>query len=179
MKIFNIKKIILFILILSLTNINGEKSERIFKWQKSPEDRIIEISMPSVFSDEVIELIKIGISLSVCYEISFLRKTMWGLLLPVANIVYEKKMTYDPEAKVFIIKTPERIFKEDSLKDAIDRFNDKDIIVLSADYPKGKIESYVVKGRVKVSSVQLLPPFSFIIGLMNVYNFNTSWMEIK
>jgi hypothetical protein len=158
----------------------SRRTELELKFIPAPQPPHIEAMLPDFVTDEIMNLIRAGVVLSIRYEFEVYRKNpLSRFFWPEWTFSYFKKLEYSPDANVYIVTVPEGRTKVGGLQDALQRFREVDRIVL----PEGRWRSvpaeYRYRGRVKMETIKLYPPLSLFVGLVDVYNFTTRWVEFE
>lgn len=140
----------------------------------------VEATMPDFFTSEIVGLLKTGVAVSVRYEVAVHPGGWWGRLLwPLAVFDYGKRLEYSPEANVYVLTTPQGTVRIGGVEAALARFRETDRIPLPEGGWKTEPASYRFRGRMRMETVKLYPPLSLFVGLMDVYNFTTRWVEFR
>lgn len=139
----------------------------------------IEARMPEFLTSELIGLVRTGVAVSVRYDVLAYGRGMFGRTpWPVAVFGYDKRLEYSPEANVYVLSRPGLTVRLGSLEAALARFREPDRIALPESVRRS-LGEHRLRGRMRMETLRLYPPLSFFVGLLDVYNFTTRWVDVE
>lgn len=180
MKFFKAYICVIFILMLLPSFSYSQKIKNI-KLNTNKNHLIVSASIDTPIPDEIIDLLKNGVKITIVYYIHILEKRPFWMIFD--KTIYEKNVkkviTYNIWEKIFYLKEGSNTYKIKTEKELQNRLmNISNIKLLKISKLKGKKELYL-KIKAKLESIKLFPPLSWIYDLVITRSFETSWKKKK
>jgi len=139
---------------------------------------MVRVDAPPVVNDELLKLLRTGVSISLRYQFELYAKSGIPIyIFPLKTVGWTKTLEYDMAADIYVLTSPAGVIKDDSLRDIIEVFYRPDFVPVCGGSLADYRARYWTRGRARLETIKLYPPLSLIFGLIDIYNFTTPWME--
>ncbi len=173
------KYIILFIFLFLISfNLQGESIE-IVKIYKDGNKLYMDGVVKEILPEDIINYLKNGVKVTLVYYIEIRERKPFYFLFDttIYSKSYKKVIYYNLWEKKYYLKFENKILKLKSVKELNENLqNIKRLYIINYDKIKNKKNLYI-RLKVKLQSIKLFPPLSWIFDLVTVREFETKWAE--
>lgn len=179
MKFFKVFVLYVIIILILLPNTLHSQKIKDIKLNTNENHLIVSASVDTHIPDEIIDLLKNGVKITIVYYIHILEKRPFWLIFD--KTIYEKSIkkvvTYNIWEKNFYLKEGSDIYKIKTEKELQNRLmNISNIKLIKISKLKAKKGLYL-KIKAKLESIKLFPPLSWIYDLVITRSFETPWKK--
>ncbi len=171
------KLLVILIITVELCNFVYAQEIKMIKLNTNENRLTILASLDTPVPDEIIDLLKNGVKITIVYYIQILEERPFWLIYD--KTIYkkdvEKIVTYNIWEKTFYLKEGKNLYKIKNVEELQRRLmNINNIRLISLKQIKKKKNLYI-RVKAKLESIKLFPPLSWIYDLVITRSFETSW----
>lgn len=142
---------------------------------------IVNSSLDKNISNEIIDLLKNGVKITIVYNIKVVEKKPFWMIFD--EVIYEKDVKKSVNLNIwekkFYLNDNGKNIELDNIKDLQNLLKKiVDIKTISVKNLKDKNDIYI-KVKAQLESIKLFPPLSWIYDIVLTRSFETSWKEKK